>query len=275
MRILVDGDIIVYSGGFASDKRYYVYTNGKGEKLEWLLKKNVPEKYKDLVELEIRPEPLAFCLQGVKNSLEHIVSEVSDEFGVSHSTVEVYLTGKGNYREDVAVTLPYKGNRVDAKKPTHYNEIKEYLKREWDAETIDGMEADDKLGIEQCKDADELTVIVSIDKDLLMIPGEHYNNRTGKFTTVSALDGDRNFFEQMLKGDRVDNIEGLPGIGDVKARKMLSGYNTVMDMYLIVYNAYEKEYGYTANVRLLENEQLLWILRKEPDYIKEDLKELN
>ena len=35
----------------------------------------------------------------------------------SEPDYRVYLTGKGNYRNDVAVTAPYKGNRKDKKSP--------------------------------------------------------------------------------------------------------------------------------------------------------------
>ena len=37
----------------------------------------------------------------------------------------VYLTGKGNFRNDIAVTAPYKGNRKDKEKPVHLEAIRE------------------------------------------------------------------------------------------------------------------------------------------------------
>ena len=45
----------------------------------------------------------------------------------------VYLTGKGNFRNDIAVTAPYKGNRKDKEKPAHLQAIREYLIEEWNA----------------------------------------------------------------------------------------------------------------------------------------------
>ncbi len=38
-----------------------------------------------------------------------------------------YLTGKDNYRHDIAKTKPYKGNRKDAPRPVHLHSLREYL----------------------------------------------------------------------------------------------------------------------------------------------------
>ena len=62
---------------------------------------------------------------------------------------ELHLTGKGNFRHDVAVTLPYKGNRKYTAKPIHYKAIRKHMVDKWDAIVTDGMEADDKLAIRQ------------------------------------------------------------------------------------------------------------------------------
>ena len=66
-------------------------------------------------------EPVSYCLHSVKLLLNSIISATkADEY-------VVYLTGKGNFREEVAVTLPYKGNRDVSHKPDHFDAISEYL----------------------------------------------------------------------------------------------------------------------------------------------------
>ena len=41
-----------------------------------------------------------------------------------------FLTGKGNFRNDIAVTAPYKGQRV-ADKPIHYQALRDHLVNSW------------------------------------------------------------------------------------------------------------------------------------------------
>ena len=60
---------------------------------------------------------------------------------------ELFLTGKQNFRFDVAVTAPYKGNRKDVKKPKHLPLLREYLQTAWGASVSDGQEADDDIAI--------------------------------------------------------------------------------------------------------------------------------
>src|SRR5690606_41714779 len=65
-----------------------------------------------------------------------------------------------------------------ARKPYWYDEIRDYLIRRWGAEVVDGQEADDAIGIaawNSYKECPEYSIIASIDKDLRMIPGYHYN----------------------------------------------------------------------------------------------------
>lgn len=110
----------------------------------------------------------------------------------------------------------YKANRTQPK-PLHYDELKTYLIQEWGAVVEVGQEADDRLGIEQ----NENTIICSIDKDLLQIPGHHYNFVKEAFSFVTEEEGILHFYKQLLTGDVIDNIRGVTGIGAGKAAKLL------------------------------------------------------
>jgi 5'-3' exonuclease len=77
---------------------------------------------------------------------------------------------------------------------------------------------------------------------------------------VNDKEAIKNFYRQILTGDKVDNIEGLRGIGPKKADKILGDYDTDIAMYEAVLKAYD---GNTE--RVLENGQLLWIRRKEDE----------
>lgn len=187
------------------------------------------------------------------------LSEFLDNLQAMDGIDEVwgYLTGSNNFRNEIAKTAPYKGNRVMAK-PYHYQLLREYMERAWGFEVIDGMEADDAIGIEAYRHEPEETIIVSIDKDLNMIRGHHYNFVKEEKYFVTEEEAIRNFYLQILTGDKIDNIIGLDGIGPVKSKKLLKDCNTELEMYEAVLKAYDGD-----EARVLENARLLWILREE------------
>ena len=196
-------------------------------------------------------DPAEFALARLSEFLDNLYIELSvDE-------IWGYLTGKGNFRNEIAVTAPYKGTRIAAK-PYHFQLLREYMERAWGFEVVDGIEADDALGIESYRNEPDETIIVSIDKDLNMIRGHHYNFVKEEKYYVTEEDAIRNFYLQILTGDKVDNIIGLQGIGPVKSKKLLQDCTTELEMYETVLKAYDGN-----EVRVLENARLLWILREE------------
>lgn len=175
---------------------------------------------------------------------------------------QVFLTGKGNFRYDIAVTHEYKGNRKDVEKPQHLEAIRKHMVKKWKAIISKGEEADDLIGIAATEGGKE-SIVVSIDKDMLQIPCRHYNPNKKEFTVVSDFDGLKFFYTQILTGDRADNIVGLYGVGPKKAEKMLADCKTEADMYEECLHQYGGEED-----RVIENARLLW-LRREPDQLWE------
>lgn len=202
-------------------------------------------------------EPLAFALQNCKRSIEAIV----DRFDRGLE-MQLYLTGSGNFREQVATILPYKGNRTQPK-PPYLPDVRQYMVDIWQAKIVDGMEADDRVVIEYLKDP-EKRCIVSIDKDLDQVPGNHYNYRKDMFYVVTPEQAYRNFWVQVLVGDRTDNIPGLPGIGPKKAEKLLASCTTEREMYEVAVREYARAYP-TNSGALQEHCDLLYLLRTEDD----------
>jgi len=165
---------------------------------------------------------------------------------------KAYITGKSNFRNNIAVTEPYKGNRKDAKKPVHYDAIRKHLQR-LGAELVEGQEADDAVAIEATKTGGW---IVSIDKDLDQVAGWHYNFVKHEEYYVTEEEGLRNLFTQVLTGDRIDNIIGLKGIGPKKAEKLLKDCKTEREYYDACLKAYDGN-----QLRVDENLGLLWLRR--------------
>ena len=169
----------------------------------------------------------------------------------------IYLSGIRNFRDFIWKTKKYKGNRDAVSRPTHLAACRDYLSRVWGARITDGYEADDACGIHQGQD----TIICGIDKDLLQIPGRHYQwpivrkgeiVRPGRFWEVSEEQGWRALFTQALTGDVSDNIKGLHRVGAVKAAVALSEATTEEDMYSICKEMYgEEQERYATNLDLL------------------------
>jgi hypothetical protein len=169
-----------------------------------------------------------------------------------------FLTGGNNFRKEVAVTAPYKGNR-SLERPKHYDLIREYLNKAWGCEIVEGQEADDAIGIAAYAFEDpEEYLIMSIDKDLDMLRGWHYNFIRNDKYLIDEYEAMQNFYKQLLTGDRVDNIIGLKGVGPKKAEKILADKISEKDMYDAILKAYDNDAE-----RVLENGRLLWIRRKE------------
>ena len=212
---LVDSDILVYRVGFASD--------------------DVDE---------------ATCLARVTSLLYEIVYD-----NLKCDDYKAYITGRGNFRNEIAVTEPYKGNRKDAKRPIHYDAIRTHLQR-LGAVLVEGQEADDAVAIDATESGGW---IVSIDKDLDQVAGWHYNFVKHEEYYITEEEGLRNLYTQVLTGDRTDNIIGLKGIGPKKAAKLLEDCKTEREYYDACLKAYDGN-----ELRVIENLNLLW-LRRTPN----------
>jgi DNA polymerase-1 len=128
----------------------------------------------------------------------------------------------------------------------------------WAFSVQEYQEADDAIGIRAYSLGEEDYVICSIDKDLDNIRGKHYNFVKNEHYNITEEVAIKNFYRQVLTGDRVDNVPGLAGIGPKKADKILKDCSTEEDLYKAVLEAYD------GNVELMtEMAQLLWIRRKE------------
>jgi 5'-3' exonuclease len=176
MKALIDGDIIQYRCGFASDKQKYVAPDGHKEqyKKDIVAHCNAQGFHVDDVKTEVTYEPVEHCLHSVKLVIKGIMESIDA------TEAQIFLTGKANFRDDLYGK--YKANRDRSRKPHHYEAIGEYLVKYWGAEVVTGVEADDAMGWWQWKEilrapdlASTETCICTLDKDLNMIPGYHFN----------------------------------------------------------------------------------------------------
>lgn len=138
--------------------------------------------------------------------------------------MRIAVKGKGNFR--TAIADDYKGNRKRELEPGEKKALAyghQHLIDKYDAVMAHDMEADDLVSIWawECIQNEQPYYIVHIDKDLNMIPGNHYNFVKKEEYYVDFEKGHYNFMMQMLIGDATDNIPGVRGIGPKKAEKLL------------------------------------------------------
>lgn len=173
---------------------------------------------------------------------------------------KAWITGKTNYRYDIAKTVPYKGNRKDVLRPKHYEALREHLVKRHEAIVTVGEEADDTVAIESTKLLDNCW-IVHVDKDLDQLQGWHYNPVKNERYYVDDFNAYKSFVTQILTGDRIDNIPCLAGIGPKKAEKALKDAKTKEELLQAAWKKYE-ELGHTLEY-FTEQGQLLWLRRHE------------
>ena len=181
-----------------------------------------------------------------------------------------------NFREEVAVTKPYKGHRKN-EKPLHTDNIKAYMYYQLGAEIAYGMEADDLLAINQAED----TVICTRDKDLRQVPGWHYGWKCGKqeefpltkydeFGEIEFIPSSNKivgggylfYATQMVTGDTVDNIPGLPLQGPAKAYQRLKECDTITKTFITLCRYYREVMGPDWRTYFKEQHQLLYMRRE-------------
>lgn len=159
----------------------------------------------------------------IRKSIKDTVNVIRRETMCNDPLIAV--KGKGNYRKDLYDA--YKANRkpLDDEIRDRLAYAHNYMIEDHGAIMADGMEADDLVSIwaYECMRDDIPYVIVGIDKDLLQIPGDHYNFVKGTHQNVDKDTAHYNLMRQCLTGDNADNIPGIKGIGPKKADRILSG----------------------------------------------------
>jgi len=257
--VFVDSDPILYSVGFATQKNIYkVWVQGHQGDPSFVCtdKRWLNKILKDETDYIIHKYIYVQPFLSASITVDQIIEAYKKKFGTKN--IHLFFTGKDNFRDNIATIQPYKGNRDSSHKPVHYDAIKEYMIKKHRAEIIDGQEADDEVSIRQSYEDKGTSVIVSIDKDLDMVEGYHYNPTKDLLYRVVKIDGMRWFYEQMLQGDSTDNIPGIKGIGKKTAQKLLAGCLTVEEMENVVYEKYKGYYDDPESA-FLEVGRLLWM----------------
>lgn len=203
-------------------------------------------------------------------------SEVLDTF---HGTLKNWISAidgddyrlcltdsAGNFRKAILPT--YKGKR--AKKPLCLKHLKEHLIASDERAVFrPGLEGDDCMGILATKSGwpkgTEL-VIVSPDKDMFSVPGKFARWPSTIITSHTRQQADRYHLLQTLTGDVTDGYAGCPGIGPVKAEKLLDKAPT----WETVVGAYEAA-GLTEDDALVQARVARILRADDYDFVKKEV----
>lgn len=252
MKAALDADVLIYELGFAAEAlwRYQRAEDGRED--------------------DGSPPPFDVVMEMIERRIPEIIEESGADEGV------LFLTGKHNFRNHIAVTKPYKERAGN--KPYHYKNIKAILPMMYPHYLVEGLEADDLIGMVLSKSPDEW-IAVSRDKDIRQIPGHHYSwelenqPAIGPFVAdkLGHIEirkgkvfgwGDKFLFAQMITGDSVDSIPGIPRKGPVAALGALKDARTYLDMVEAVSTLYKAYYQLEWKSVMREQARLLHLVRK-------------
>jgi len=166
----------------------------------------------------------------------------------------LYFSSTRNFRKKIYPD--YKGHRMK-RKPLGYKRLVNYCRKNHNFKLIEGLEADDTIGIEATRFADPNNIIVSPDKDMRQIPSTLWDMKDD-VVEITKDDGDRWHLIQSLSGDPTDGYSGCPGIGVKRASELLDKNENKWEAVCKAY----RDRGLSDDDALL-NARLAKILQKE------------
>jgi len=188
------------------------------------------------------------CSITTKTHVKSFINTIEKNSGCTTSIKFFQNLGHKNFRNEI---LPeYKGHRTTAEavalwKPTILEAFKEV-----GGVALNYIESDDAISVVANVLKPDEIVIISSDKDMIQVPGTHYNpfksniaweERWQKITRAVA---ERFFWEQVLTGDPTDMPSSMCGIekcGPKTAKKLISDID--LPILQIIGDAYTKKYG--------------------------------
>lgn len=266
MRCLIDADILAYE--IASSGQMIDEDGELAVKHIDSVTKHLAEKVKLIEDLCWADEPSTFYFTPDPKLVK--------AWNKANRPFDPPLEFKPNFRPGIATIKPYKGHRR-SEKPIMFDALRAYMVANYDCVIADGMEADDAICIELAKGGE--TIACTRDKDLRMVNGEHFGWETTRQPQfgpkeVSYLgevdyvkkecvgEGIKFFYAQLIMGDSVDNIQGIPRKGAKAAYDTIVDAETEEECFKRVRELYEAYYGEDWREPMLENGRLLWMIRE-------------
>jgi DNA polymerase-1 len=173
----------------------------------------------------------------------------------------------------------YKANRTHGTPPKTLDAVKEMMRKDKllpnvTSQSVHALEADDVIGVLATHPSHVAgeKIVASSDKDLKQIPGKHLRLKPGRhfaeIIEITRPEADYFFWTQTLTGDTTDGFPGCPGIGPVKAEKILlnalrksSPEETELTAWEAIVSAYDRVFPGEGRERALVQARVARILR--------------
>jgi len=194
-----------------------------------------------------------------------------------------FLSCSNNFRHKIAKTKDYKSGRNN-NKPKLFYKLKDFIMNNLGFCVINQYEADDLVLYYAYNLKNYECIICSPDKDVLyQKEGKHFNYqykkfnnseevKLGDFVNVTQFEVEYFKCKQLLTGDSVDSIIGIPKLGKVKADKILKDLKTKEELFEAVVKKYIEHFkcNQLAINKLCENINLLQMITNDDliDYFK-------
>lgn len=190
------------------------------------------------------------------NHREHtdvkVVTDACDDFAHTILTMvraDDYIgtfSAESNFRYKVYRYAKYKGERPEKPEWFKFWEpiIKQHFIDKWKFVVPEDLEADD-IVCALAENNEGNCIICSPDKDMKQIIGLHYDYKKTDAVPmiVDSVQANYFFWLQMLTGDGTDNIKGVPGLGEVKAKKILDAVDDPVLYLSTVVGEYRRYFG--------------------------------
>ncbi len=177
------------------------------------------------------------AIQGANNYLQGLIN------GSSIEEFHLFFTIGRNFRYDIYPE--YKMNRKNNEKPPFFNEVRDYLVKEYNGIHGYNLEADDLLNIYKNKYIADRTsyIVISTDKDINNLPGLNYDIKNNVANLVDEEFATQYFWGSVITGDTADNIKGLPGKGPAWMKKLWDECKNVNEFKSRIVCAYMDHFG--------------------------------
>lgn len=254
---VVDGDLVLFPAASTAQKTIYRYSLPDGTEVARFDKAAAGKHWLESIELMGTDTEFGYAgdtsilirdsfvdvgkIAQAKSNYNSILSKWTRRAGTSD--LSVYLSksaGAPNFRHEVALRKPYKGNRT-GEKPVHLEELRKWaLKKDFHKKAIGGFETDD-ICCHVAQKNGQNAVIISPDKDSqqvvgcwVFVPDYHDAPVYSDPKIVGHLEhtGKKNMglgwlflLNQIITGDQADNYAGLDKGGYKLAMDILSPFN--------------------------------------------------
>lgn len=262
---VLDGDEICYSIAAACEDRTIKATNQlnnefssfkhRTELKKFLHGLEVPDDFYLIEDVQVADD-IANACHSVKVSVDSIKQACKAD------KIEVYLSGKDNFRDLIPLPTKYKSNRQDQLRPILLDEVRAYMVKKYKAVIVNGEEVDDVVCHRMWDGAKAGQKIIGVtrDKDSLGSTGWLYNR--DKMTEPEYIEGlgelhidaknkvrgkGRKWgYLQWLIGDTTDGYRPTEicgaKYGEKSAYKLLEPLKTDKECIQAVYETYKSWY---------------------------------